>query len=345
MQPVAAARTWDLPVIESAEVLADWLGLGPGELDWFADLKGLGQGSRAGHYHYRILAKGSGSVRLIEAPKARLKELQRRILRGILERIPSHPSAHGFLKKRSIQTFARPHVGRPVVLKMDLQDYFPSFRARRIQAFFRTAGYPELVADLLTGVCTTAAPRGIWRQGGVELERLRETQELYARPHLPQGAPTSPALANLCTDRVDCRLSGLAKAAGADYTRYADDLAFSGGEDFERSAERFSTHVAAVLMEEGFRVHHRKTRVMKQGVRQHVAGLVVNRRLNVRRDDFDRLKAVLTNCVRLGPESQNREGHIAFREHLEGRVAFVTSVHAPRGERLRAVFEQIRWEP
>jgi RNA-directed DNA polymerase len=135
----------------------------------------------------------------------------------------------------------------------------------------------------------------------------------------------------------------LAAAAGALYTRYADDLAFSGDEEFERRAGRFSIHVAAILLEEGFSVHHRKTRIMRQGVRQQLAGLVVNRRINIRRGDFDRLKATLTNCIRHGPESQNREAHPRFRAHLEGRVAFVEAINPGKGSRLRALFQRIQW--
>jgi|HubBroStandDraft_6_1064221.scaffolds.fasta_scaffold05491_2 hypothetical protein len=92
-----------------------------------------------------------------------------------------------------------------------------------------------------------------------------------------------------------------------------------------------------------FSVHQRKTRIMRRGVCQYRAGLAVNRHLNIVRTDFDRLKATLTNCVRLGPESQNREGHSGFRFHLEGRVGFVGMINPRRGERLRAMFERIRW--
>ncbi len=173
--------------------------------------------------------------------------------------------------------------------------------------------------------------------------QLHEARELYRRVHLPQGAPTSPSLANACSYRVDCRLSGLAHAANAEYTRYADDLAFFGGEDFERRIDRFSTHAAAILSEEGFCVHHRKTRVMRQGVRQHLAGLVINRRVNVMRPDFDRLKAILTNCIRFGPESQNRDSHVSFRSHVEGRVGFVEMVNPEKGKRLRALFDHVQW--
>lgn len=165
---------------------------------------------------------------------------------------------------------------------------------------------------------------------------------MYARPHLPQGAPTSPALANLCFYRIDCRLSALAQSAGASYTRYADDLAFSGDGQFEKRSEHFAVHVAAILLEEGFRAQHRKTRIMRQGVRQHMAGLVTNQKINVARRDFDRLKAVLTNCVRNGAESQ-RDGLPHFGEHLEGRVGFMETVNREKGKRLRAIVERISW--
>jgi hypothetical protein len=344
------ARVWNLPAIESVGDLAKWLGLNPGELRWFADLKGLGykqREPRLEHYHYRVLAKRFGTVRLIEAPKARMKDLQRQILLWILGEVPPHPAAHGFVRGRSIRTFVSPHIGKRVVLRMDLRDFFPTFGGVRIQNVFRTFGYPERVADLLGGVCTNATPLNVWEEikPDVDLARLSELRRLYARPHLPQGAPTSPALANICCYRLDCRLAALSESAGAMYTRYADDLAFSGDHEFEKRVERFSASVAAILQEEGLRVNHRKTRVMRQGVRQHLAGLVTNKKVNIVRRDFDQLKAVLTNCFRNGVESQNRDGRPDFRSHLQGRVAFVEMINPAKGKRLRNIFEQIPWEP
>ena len=352
MQPMPAAQNWAIPSIETVGGLAEWLEVTPSELGWFADLKGLGYKrpqARLEHYHYRVLAKASGSIRLIEIPKPRLKDLQRRILFAILDRIPSHSAVHGFVKGRSIQTFAAPHVGQRVVLRMDLENFFPSFAGVRVQSFFRTIGYPETVADLLGGLVTNAVPRSIWRDVIRQPDRvlgpgeLWGVQGMYARPHLPQGAPTSPSLANLCSYRLDCRLSGLAQSAGATYTRYADDLAFSGGEGFARCVERFAIYVAAILGEEGFTVQHRKTRIMRQSTRQHLAGLVTNQRLNVRRPQFDLLKAILTNCVRHSPETQNLEAHPHFHEHLQGRIAFIESINLEKGKRLRAIFDQITW--
>ena len=247
-----------------------------------------------------------------------MKAAQRRILREILDLVPGHGAAHGFRAGRSIRSFVAPHVGQAVVLRMDLRDFFPSIGRARVQAVFRTLGYPEAVADLLGGLCTNAAPMG---------------GPLYRQPHLPQGAPSSPALANLCFFRADCRLAGLASAAGLHYTRYADDLAFSG----DSVSEALVARVGAIAFEEGFAVQFRKTRLMRQGVRQHLAGLVVNSVCNVKREEFDRLKATLHNCAQRGAGGESREV-------LAGRVGFVESVNPARGRKLRAILDRIEWE-
>ena len=348
MQPVGAAEQWELPVIETVGDLADWLSLSPAELEWFADLKGLcskGDSPKLHHYRYRILPKRTGGVRLIESPKRDLKDLQRRILSSILDRIPAHQSVHGFVKGRSIATFAAPHVGRHIVLRLDLENFFPAFPAARAQAMFRTLGYPEPVADRLGGICSNAVPRSVWNDRPMEIDSQHwsEARDLYARPHLPQGAPTSPSLANITAFRLDCRLFGLARSVGAAYTRYADDLAFSGDEEFARVVERFSAHAAAIALEEGFSVNHRKTRIMRRGVRQSLAGIVVNDKLSLRRRDLEKLEAILINCARFGPESQNRKGVPDFRAHLEGRIGYVEMINRAKGQRLRTLFDAIRF--
>jgi hypothetical protein len=348
MRPVAAVQGWKVPAIESVGELAEWLSLSGDELEWFADLRGLGNklgNGRLQHYHYRVNPKRSGGVRLIEMPKPRMKELQRRILAGILEAIPVHAAVHGFVKGRSIVSFAAPHAGRAVLLRLDLQDFFPGFPAARVQALFRTLGYPEGVADRLGGICTNAVPLGVWnlRPPEIAAAEWREARSFYARPHLPQGAPTSPALANLMAYRLDCRLSGLARTVGAVYTRYADDLGFSGEAGFERGVERFAAHAAAIALEEGFSVNHHKTRIMRQSVCQQLAGVVVNRKVNLRRRDLELLEATLTNCVRAGPEAQNRERLPDFRAHLQGRIGFVEMVNPQQGQRMRTLFDAILW--
>ena len=350
MRPIALAADWNVPTIETVADLAAWFNVSVNELEWLAGIKTLlrkNRNSPLHHYHYRVVEKQSGGIRLIEAPQKRLKQMQRKILTEVLDRVPNYyNAAHGFVKGRSVQTFAAPHVGKRVVLRMDLQDFFPRINRARVQAVFRTLGYPEHVADILGALCSNTTPSAVF--SGVLLPTMNvrtlfDVRQLYCRPHLPQGAPTSPALANMCAYHLDCRLAALADWARAEYTRYADDLAFSGGDEFRRHVERYSTQIATIVSDEGWSVHHRKTRIMNQSVRQHLAGIVVNEKLNVARRDYDTLKATLTNCVRLDATSQNRDHVPNFRAHLTGRVAWVASLNAGRGKRLRDILEQITW--
>jgi hypothetical protein len=137
--------------------------------------------------------------------------------------------------------------------------------------------------------------------------------------------------------------SRLARSADASYTRYADDLLFSGGPSFARGVERFCAHVGAIAIEEGYEVAFHKTRVMRRGVRQRAAGLVLNERINVARDEYDALRATLFNCTRGDPRRQDRVGRPDFRAHLAGRVAHVASVHPERGRRLKGLLDRIDW--
>ncbi|MCR9201149.1 MAG: reverse transcriptase family protein [Planctomycetaceae bacterium] len=347
MQPAPVAADWEILPLHSTGDVAAWLGVALGELNWFADRRHWEARSRPPklqHYRYRILAKRFDQFRLIEAPKPRLKAIQRRILADILSAVPPHEAAHGFRQAHSVKTFAAAHVNQKAVVKLDLQDFFPSIRLSCVQAIFRSLGYPEVVADILAGLCTNTAPQHQLRSNLPVIHAGWQRQaRVYFQPHLPQGAPTSPALANLASWRMDVRLSALASACGARYTRYADDLAFSGDEKFARGAERFLIHAAAIAMLEGFVVNHRKSRIMRSGVRQRVGGVVVNQRLNITRRDFDQLKAILTNCVRHGPASQNREEHADFRAHLCGRISWLEHLNPVRGKKLRRLFEQIEW--
>ncbi|MGE0607710.1 MAG: reverse transcriptase family protein [Pirellulales bacterium] len=337
-----------LPQLHTSADLADWLGISASELDWLADLQGRNRHVAAGklqHYRYAWVRKRHGTARLIESPKPRLKAIQRTLLRELLDHVPVHPAAHGFRAGRSVKTFVAAHVARQAVLRMDLRDFFPSIASSRVSALFLALGYPELVARLLAGLCTNRLPTAVLDNLPPELAPLeaRRLASLYGQRHLPQGAPTSPALANLCAYQLDCRLSGLAKAAGGQYTRYADDLLFSGQASFARGARRFHTQAAAIALEEGFAVHFRKTRIMRPAVRQHCAGLTLNVLPNIRRQDYDRLKATLHRCRLHGPAAENRQNLADFRAYLAGRIGYVAMVHPARGEKLLAAFQRIAW--
>ncbi|MCA9173832.1 MAG: RNA-directed DNA polymerase [Planctomycetales bacterium] len=353
MLPAAAAMDWPVPQILTVGDLAHWLDISPAELHWLANLDASWKltGREGRHYQRVAHQKRFGEVRIIEAPRYRLKVVQRRILHGLLNRIPAHDAAHGFVAGRSTRTFAEMHARSRMVLRIDLRNFFVTIRRFQIAGVFALAGYPADVAYVLSRLCSAqmsvqefsdlvGSPLEFRRASGAP--SLAQTRRLYTRPHLPQGAPTSPMLANLCVYRLDCRLSGLAAAVGGRYSRYADDLAFSADLDV-RQSKRLCTQIAAIVIEEGFQVHDRKTKRMRRGTRQRIAGVVINEHPNVTRQQYDQLKAILHNCARYGPESQNRDQCADFRAHLEGRVAHVGMLNPTRGAKLKRLLQQIDW--
>jgi retron-type reverse transcriptase len=220
------------------------------------------------HYHPVRIPKPSGGMRELSVPSDELKALQRRILHRLLGRLPAHPAATGFEKGHSIVTNALPHVGKSIVVRMDITDFFPSTSPGRVREYFRRIGWDAAAADALTRLCTH-------------------------EDSLPQGAPTSPRLSNLVNYRMDARLDALARRVGADYTRYADDMTFS-----LVTAERASLHALIgsakeILADFGYRLHQgKKLRIARRNHRQLVTGLVVNDGINLPRPLRRKLRAI-----------------------------------------------------
>jgi hypothetical protein len=349
----APLRDLGLPVLDSVADLTRWLQLSEEELDWFADTAGWGcqiSAQALQHYHYQWKPKSDGSLRLIESPKERLREIQQRILRELLNRVPMHAAAHGCVRGRSALSGASVHAGAAILIHLDLRDFFSSISAGRVHALFHTLGYSHTVSRYLTGLTTHCSHSSIlrnWPQPDYASPAQRRACLLQARKllarHLPQGAPTSPALANLCAWRLDERLNGAAQACNGQYTRYVDDLALSLPENSLARARRISLMLQTIILEEGFEAHPRKTRIMTQAQPQRLTGLIVNTRPNLPRHEHDQLKAILTNCARHGPTSQNREQRENFRAWLEGRVSYATQINPTRGARLQALLAQIDW--
>jgi retron-type reverse transcriptase len=278
-----------------------------------------GTGSGSPYVAFEI-PKHGGGTRTIHAPRAALKAIQRTILKEILAPLALHPACHGFVAGRSTVTNARPHLKAAVVLKTDLRDFFPSVHYRRVLGFFEThCGYHAPVASLLARLTT---------------HRAKLADGRVAWPGvLPQGAPTSPALANLICRRLDERLSGLARRVGAVYTRYADDLTFSFPSPPEVRLGRFFWWVDQICQQEGFAEHNGKRRIMRPKGQQRVTGLVVNETLSVPRAARRRFRAILANCRRHGIASQAR-GREDFADYLRGFAAYVAMVQPELGRKL-----------
>ncbi len=342
---IPGLATQPLPLIPTVHDLAIWLGLSDKELEWFAGIDRRHepeQDTRLHHYHYGWQSRRHGHQRLLEKPKPRLKAVQHMILGEILDRVPIHASAHGFCRGRSCKTAVMPHLGRDVLLRLDLQNFFPSVGWARVRAVFSSLGYPSGVSRILAGLCThrTSVPLA-----GPAFRQLPwDFRKMLRNRHLPQGAPTSPALANLCAWHLDSRLHGLGQRLDLHYTRYADDLAISGTIDRHYLARTVLPLIGAITLEEGFRLNHRKTRMMTRSQRQRFCGITVNVRPNPARCEYDTLKATLFNCVTHGPESQNRDKRQDFRQHLQGRVSNISFLNPERGKKLQTLMEQVRWK-
>ena len=325
-QPIPALEHLPLPALHTEADLAAWLAITPDQLTRFADLRGLSARTDspwAPHYLHHLLPKSNGQLRLIEQPKPFLKRLHRRILDGLLGHIPPHPAAFGFTQNRNCIQAAARHAGAQMVVSFDLADFFPAINFPRIYALFRALGYPAQTARSLAGLTTAITPNHILRTPNLA------ARDALSNRHLPQGAPTSPALANLCAQQLDRRLSGLARSLEAQYTRYADDLSFSGD---ARIAPILLRAVPQIVAEQGFRLNPGKTRSHPAHHRQTVTGLTVNMAVNPSRQSYDMLKATIHHLARA--DDPRRHDQI-FLASLAGRIAWVAQVNPAKGTKLR----------
>jgi hypothetical protein len=333
----------DLPVLPTPADLAQWLDLPPERLQWLLaparDFRDAGfapaRRQPAAHYHALLKPKQRGGLRLIEIPKPELKRVQQRLLAGLLRKVPVHESAHGFVQGRSVLSHAQVHAGSAVVLAFDLRDFFNSVGVARIRALWRTLGYPEAVAAALAALCTARTPQAVRERlvqdGCIDFLAAKRLQS----PHLPQGAPTSPALANLCAFGLDLRLEGIAWRFGARYSRYADDLVFSGPAALLDQRRALHAWVEAVAEAEGFSLHPAKTRTMPRHGRQVVTGIVVNERPNMERGTYDRLRAGLHQLAATGADADTLM-------RLQGQLGWAGQLLCPsRTEKLRRLLAAI----
>lgn len=206
--------------------------------------------SRFPESYYRVykIPKAGRKYRQIEAPRRFLKLIQRWIYDYMLSQRSLPSEVHGFTHDKDIFTNAEPHLGAKNIMVIDIKDFFPSIKKKSVKHFFKELGFPPKVVDRLTGLCTFDG-------------------------RLPQGAPTSPALANIIFSPVDIDIINIAKEWGCEYTRYADDLIFSGNIKF---TQKEKLRIARLIKEYGFQINNKKTRIIGSGGRHIVTGLVVN---------------------------------------------------------------------
>ena len=327
-----------LPDVQSAGAIASAMGITVGELRWLTFHRTV---SESTHYRRFEIPKKTGGTRLISAPMPRLKRAQRWVLDQVLAQVSVHDAAHGFVPSRSIVSNATTHVGRAVVVNLDLRDFFPTLSFRRVYGLFASLGYSPESGTILSLLCTEPEVEQIQLDGRRWFVHASER-------HLPQGSPCSPALTNLVCRRLDRRLSGLAAHLGFFYTRYADDLTFSSA-DGKANVGRLLRLVQRIVVDEQFVIHPDKTRVMRRGGRQEVTGLVVNDRLGVPRELLRRWRATLFQVRQDGPAGKRFGlGKDVFAS-LTGFAAFVRMVDVDRGQRMLDAVGEVagthHWRP
>ena len=262
------------------------------------------------------LPKKSGGVRIISAPSPSLKIVQRRILEKLLDPLGFHACAYGFAKGRSIKDNALAHVGNPIVANVDISNCFPSVRWPLVLGVMRRdlgSHLSSSAISTLVDICTA--------EGG-----------------LPIGAPTSPSLLNrvlLISDKI---LEKESKKRSCNYSRYADDLTFSG----EHSAIEMIGVSKGVLGRIGLSLDPKKTNIFRKGRRQAVTGLVVNQQVSVPRRIRRRLRAAVHSA-----ENGNQvtwQGTEQSLNSLQGRLSFLAMIHFNEGQALKTRLKAINSE-
>jgi hypothetical protein len=311
-----------IPKLDNVDAFAKAVGQPLTRLRWLAYHREVDTGT---HYVRWKVPKRDGSQRLISAPKPDLKAIQRWIMREVTEHLPVHGAAHGFLPGRSILTNALVHARARVVVKLDIKGFYPTVTWRRVKGLLRrAAGLGEQSATLMA-LLVTESPRE-------EVVTHGKTHYVAIAPRsLPQGAPTSPSITNALCLRLDARLSGLARKLDCRYTRYADDLTFSWHGNAPAKIGTLLRAVAEIVRAEGFEIHAKKTRVMRNGARQKVTGLVVNEApagvpsARVPRKTVRQLRAAIKN------RELGRPGKGESLEQLKGMAAFVMMADRAKG--------------
>ncbi len=321
-----------LPPLSTPADLALAIGLTVPRLRWLAF---HAEAATRVHYVEFEVAKKGGGTRKLAAPHRTLAAAQRWVLDRIVAGLAVEPEAHGFLAGRSILTNARAHAGRSVVVNLDLEGFFPSIGFPRVRSVFRRLGYSPAVATILALLCTECPRRRVVYDGTPYFVAIGPRG-------LPQGACTSPGLSNQVARRLDRRLSGLARKLGATYTRYADDLSFSGDEGLEPRVGYLLARVRHLAGAEGFAVNEAKTRVLRRNAAQVVTGLVVNDGPGVPRDEVRRLRALLHRARFEGLDAQDRDGRPDFRAYVRGKIAYVAMSRPEAGAKLLEALESLK---
>lgn len=256
---------------------------------------------------FKIPKKKKDEFRTIDAPVRMLKYIQRGLNFALQCVFTPHEAAMGFVPHRSVVTGAKVHTGQRLVYNIDLKDFFPSITSGRVyhRLMARPFSLNEELASMVSDLCCYTDADG--------------------RHVLPQGAPTSPTITNIICERMDRKLTRLATSYGLKYTRYADDITFSGMANVFDEGSHFCQSLRHIIEEEEhFTINPDKTRLCHRGMRQEVTGLTVNRQENVSRHYIKQLRTLLHNWEMDG---HNRAQEVFAAHYAETNTKRVRGTH------------------
>jgi retron-type reverse transcriptase len=261
-------------------------------------------------YRKKVEAKPSGGCRVYFIPNSDLKKVQRCIHRKLLGHLPVHDSIHSYRRKRDTITNAFVHVGNPILVKLDIKDFFPSIRPNKVYKMFIEKGCSSSVAKLLTTLTTF-------------------------KNQLPQGPPTSPGIANQVLAPLAKRMSGVCVQHGLALSVFGDDICVSGS----KRAAQVRRLLGHIVESEGFSLNLEKSGVRKAGEKKTVTGISVNEKINVDKNYYRRVRALVHHAATRGygdlfpgfPPGR-------AREKLRGMIRYVARLNSTRGDQLQKKF-------
>jgi len=310
---VAAAG---LPALSTASDLAAAIGITEQDLAWLTYHR---LAARLDHYHRFTIPKKRGGERVISSPKKRLRKGQQWLLESILNHLPVHDAAMAFRPGLSIADNAQRHTGRAVIIRIDLKDFFPSVGLPGVKKLFQSLGYNEGIATICA-LLATETPRV-----PITFDGERKFVAVGKRG-LPQGACTSPSIANLVCRRMDSRLTGAAAEFGFHYTRYADDLIFSH-DSADAPSGMLLGLVRKIIANTGFVINEEKTAILRAHQRQTVTGLVVNDGApRISRRDLRKFRAFLHQCSVHGTAEMTKKIGQDALAYAAGYLSFIHMV-------------------
>lgn len=290
--------------------------------------------------------------RTICIPDPELKKTQRWIHQNILSKISPHSASTAYSDNNTLLDAAARHSNARWLIKIDIERFFESIKEPYVASVFERLGYPDLLSFQLGRLCTRLptikSRKDIFRRHSKPAKGVMQNEWIG---FLPQGAPTSPQLANLVMRRFDRRIAALSKLAGLRYSRYSDDMIFSTAGEFSRNqATDFVHRVYDALGAHGFEANRTKTSIAAPGARKVVLGLLVDRdEPRLTRDFRSNIETHLHYLERpdVGPvahaKARNFDSIIGLQNHLLGLIAFARQIDPTYGNELKSRISMIAW--